>query len=210
MGAVIPIQVLYVEDDPIVGRAICRMLRPDGFEVEHVSNLEEAEVLTKVRTFDTMLLDLGLPGSTGSQTVRRARALTSIPIVVFTGQAVEPDDRLALEVVAAGADFYIEKGSDTTDVRRALRLSLMRKQLNTAVQGRNDICGRIIKFERDGALVCYCVRCDKVLFLVESNIGSLVCPHCNQRTLMQWGQAQISFKPELPAKFLEMLGRKGE
>lgn len=202
MAADNQIHVLYVEDDLITAKAISRQLAPEGFVVEHTKTLADAGPLLKSVPFDVLLLDLGLEESGGAETVRRARALTKLPIVVFTGMNVEPDDKLAMEVIGAGADFYVEKTAGVKEVRRTLRLSLMRKILEGNTQGRSDICGRIIKIEREGALVCYCLPCDKVCFVVESNMGPLVCPHCSQRTMMQWGQARFQFEPELPAKYL--------
>lgn len=192
--------VLYVEDDLLIARSVQKLLASEGFDVHHALDLEGAEAATRTFVFDVVLLDLGLGLSSGAETVRLARTFTKLPIVVFTGSNIEPDDKLAVEVVAAGADFYLEKTSALHELRRTLRLAIMRTELEAHFHGPHNICGRIKKMETDGALACHCVRCDKVVFLVSSHEGVLACPHCFQHTLMLWGRVRFDFQPELPPR----------
>lgn len=71
-----------------------------------------------------ILLDLGLPDSSGLETLVALRAQTDLPIVVLTGLA---DEQIALEALKSGAQDYLFKG-DVSPVTtlRALRYATER------------------------------------------------------------------------------------
>lgn len=110
-----PTRVLLVEDNPGDAGLVREALRgaPGApFELRWVTDLERCHEngwLPQVA-----LLDLSLPGSTGTATVQRFRQLQpSVPVVVLTGL---DDDATALEALRVGAQDYLVK--DELDPRR--------------------------------------------------------------------------------------------
>lgn len=115
------VHVLLVEDDEIDAESVMRMLGRDvGFEVTHVDRLSTAMAQIAGASVDLVLLDLGLPDSTGLGGV--ARILTEgadVPIVVLTGA---DDSERGLMAVREGAQDYLVKGKINADALiRAVR-----------------------------------------------------------------------------------------
>ena len=83
-----PIHVLLVEDSPtdlILAKESLESSRTQ-FQIDNVLTLAEAVDLLHVRTFDVVLLDLGLPGGDGFVVLERLKhlaTLAAIPVVVL-------------------------------------------------------------------------------------------------------------------------------
>lgn len=108
------IKVLLIEDDDIDIRLVKRVLskcpQPVEFAIEPVRSLAEAiEYLALGRAeYDIVLLDLGLPDSTGIETLRRIKKVDpEIPIVVLTGLN---DEETGIASIQNGAMDYLVKG----------------------------------------------------------------------------------------------------
>lgn len=100
-------RILLVEDDERISEPLVRMLRIEGFEVEHRS--EGASALESVHEHrpDLVLLDLTLPDMDGIDVCRAVRAEDpSLPIVMLTARSEEVDVVVGL---GAGADDYVAK-----------------------------------------------------------------------------------------------------
>ena len=106
------IKVLLVEDDAIDSQLVKRLLascsQPVEFTAESVESLSEAIECIGSRDYDIVLLDLGLPDSSGVETVRKVSEINPhIPIIVLTGLHDEETGLLAIE---NGATDYLMKG----------------------------------------------------------------------------------------------------
>ncbi|MBN1796509.1 MAG: response regulator [Sedimentisphaerales bacterium] len=125
------ISVLLVDDDAtdrkLVKVALLQSSKAVKFSVECAENLSRAAALMKDRDFDVVLLDLGLPDSTGIETVKKFRNLNAlIPVVVLTGLE---DEEVAVEAIKTGADDYVSKGKLLKDLLiRSIRYSIERKK----------------------------------------------------------------------------------
>lgn len=137
------ISVLHVEDVDdhavLMGAAMKRGLSPRP-EVVRANCLEEAIAVLKERSFDIVLLDLGLPESQGLDTLNLLlqRFEYSLPVVVLTANA---DEEVGEQAVASGALDYLIKGdTNAVGMRRAIRYALERWKLKKAVdQSKRDI-----------------------------------------------------------------------
>ncbi len=103
-------RVLLVDDDAGVRHALSSMLAIEGFGVEAVASGEAGLAhLGTSAELDVILLDRSMPGAAGETFVPRIRALApSVPILMFTGQAVGPAiaalvDRVILKPVSGAA-----------------------------------------------------------------------------------------------------------
>jgi serine phosphatase RsbU (regulator of sigma subunit) len=120
------VRILLVEDDDGDAFLIDELLRETGGEVavQRARLLADARKLVSGAT--CVLLDLGLPDSTGLQGLRSLlRQEPDATIVVLTGLA---DEYLGEEAVRAGAQDYVVKGDVTG--------KLLRRVINYAVERR--------------------------------------------------------------------------
>ena len=101
------ISVLVVEDSPADLDLIKESLgeaTQAHFEVQTEGRLDRAQHQFAIREFDIVLLDLGLPDSSGLRTLETVLEWdTGLPIVVLTGLA---EDILGAQAVELGAQAY--------------------------------------------------------------------------------------------------------
>ena len=134
-----PIRVLLVEDSPTDALLVEEALGqagPGRFVITQVSRLADALSAIDSSDFDVILLDLGLPDSSGLKTFRafQARA-THLPVIVLSGL---DDEETAVVAVAEGAQDYLVKGRMTTGLLvRSLRYAIHRKGLEEELALRN-------------------------------------------------------------------------
>jgi DNA-binding response OmpR family regulator len=101
--------ILLIDDDPLLRRSLSFNLERTGYVVSSAANAEEAlEQLRRVPP-DLVLLDIGLPGMDGLDTLRHIRAQVSAPVIFLTARRREMDQVLGLEL---GADDYVTKPFD--------------------------------------------------------------------------------------------------
>lgn len=137
----IRIRVLLVEDNPGDARLIKRMLKEARgltCEVEWVETLADGGNRLTAGDVDVVLLDLGLPGTSGLGTLKRLQQLTArMPaLVVLSGLR---DEDIALQAVQAGAQDYLVKGQvDTPLLVRSIRYAIERSQAKEALRQAHD------------------------------------------------------------------------
>jgi hypothetical protein len=114
------LRVLLVEDDADYATMIATELRHAGIELEQVCTLARASDEVRRRSFDAVLLDLGLPDSQGIETVDRMHdAAINVPIIVLTSNA---EHGLAAMSLRRGVQDYFLKGeADAEVLMRSLR-----------------------------------------------------------------------------------------
>ena len=115
--------VLVVEDDAPLRRALRTSLRARDLDVHESASGEDALVVAADRRPDIVLLDLGLPGIDGIETLTRLRAFTDVPVIVLTARERAADKVAALD---AGADDYVTKPFDTDELLARVRAALRR------------------------------------------------------------------------------------
>jgi diguanylate cyclase (GGDEF)-like protein len=110
-GVHLDINILLVEDVPMIAKIVERMLMNSSHCTYHIEwrvSLAEALVALRSRDFDTVLLDLNLPDSTELPTLTRVlETAKGVPVVVLTATN---DDKVGLQAVQAGAQDYLVKG----------------------------------------------------------------------------------------------------
>src|SRR5262245_36792133 len=100
-------RLLLVEDDPMIGASAEKGLRQDGFSVDWVRDGQDAMTALATTTFDVVLLDLGLPGKSGSGVLTAMRgAGNTVPVLIITARDRVQDRIAGLD---SGADDYIVK-----------------------------------------------------------------------------------------------------
>jgi len=143
------LQLLLVEDNPGDATLFEHHLttdRPESFPpatVTHVTRLDAAIEARNESDYDLVLLDLGLPESTGLATLDRYNAavedsdsLSALPVIVLTGLK---DDATAVEAIERGAQDYLVKDSVDADVlHRTIRYALERHHQEQKLRRQNE------------------------------------------------------------------------
>jgi HAMP domain-containing protein/signal transduction histidine kinase/DNA-binding response OmpR family regulator len=96
-------RLLVVEDDPAQRLSIEALLGYEDIEVELVSTGEEAIAAIEEQAFDCLVLDLRLPDMTGFELLDQLNKLPfgrELPVVVFTGKDLTPDEDATLHMLA--------------------------------------------------------------------------------------------------------------
>jgi DNA-binding response OmpR family regulator len=113
------VRVLLVEDEPRIADFVARGLRLDGHDVVVVEDGEAGSSLAASEDFGVVVLDLGLPGASGLDTLHAIRAARpTLPVIVLTGWN---DPATRRDCLAAGATAFIGKPLVVAELRAAVR-----------------------------------------------------------------------------------------
>jgi two-component system, OmpR family, KDP operon response regulator KdpE len=105
--------VLVVDDEPQIRRALSLNLGARGYAVREAVTGEAALAAIDTDHPDVVLLDLGLPDMDGITVLRTLRQRSNVAVIILT---VRDDERSKADAFAAGADDYITKPFEMTDV----------------------------------------------------------------------------------------------
>ena len=110
--------VLVVDDDPHILRALKITLHAHGYTVVTASDGESALQSAARRPFGVVILDLGLPDMDGTTVITRIRQWSRVPILVLSARHGSDDKVKALD---AGADDYVTKPFGLDELLARLR-----------------------------------------------------------------------------------------
>jgi DNA-binding response OmpR family regulator len=112
-------RLLIAEDDPMLGAGLKRALERAGYTADWAKTGEEAIAAAAAHPYALMLLDLGLPETSGLEAMRAIRdRLPGLPVIIVTAQ-----DRAEQKVegLDAGADDYVVKPFDLEELLARIR-----------------------------------------------------------------------------------------
>ena len=124
--------ILLVDDDPGVLDVVSFMLRREGFEVDSERDGTAALEAARRKSYDIVVLDVMLPGMSGTDVCRELRSESDVPILMLTARDAEIDRVLGLEL---GADDYVTKPFSTAELLSRVRAILRRRELDRANGG---------------------------------------------------------------------------
>lgn len=118
-------RILVVEDESSFSEAISFLLRKEGFEVG-VAESGQAGIDDFERNgADLILLDLMLPGLSGTEVCRQIRSKSQVPIIMLTAKDTEIDKVVGLEL---GADDYVTKPYSSRELIARINAVMRRAQ----------------------------------------------------------------------------------
>jgi two-component system response regulator RegX3 len=124
--------ILVVDDDPGVLDVVSFMLRREGFVVDEERDGSAALEAARTKSYDIVILDIMLPGVSGTDICRELRSESDVPILMLTARDAEIDRVLGLEL---GADDYVTKPFSTAELLSRVRAILRRRELDRANGG---------------------------------------------------------------------------
>ena len=115
--------VLIVEDEESLAEPLAFLLKKEGFEVFMAPDGPTALDTFAAEDIDIILLDLMLPGMSGTEVCRQLRQTSSVPVIMVTARDSEIDKVVGLEL---GADDYVTKPYFARELIARIRAVLRR------------------------------------------------------------------------------------
>jgi two-component system, OmpR family, response regulator len=147
-------RILIVEDSPRIASFLQKGLREEGYAVVTEADGDSGFARASGEEFDAAVVDVMLPGRTGIEMVRDLRSIgSSMPVLLLTARERVHDK---VEGLDAGADDYLTKPFDFTELTARLR-ALLRRSTGAAAPvlraGPIELDPATREVRRDGAQV---------------------------------------------------------
>ncbi|MFC0582288.1 winged helix-turn-helix domain-containing protein [Micrococcoides hystricis] len=117
-------RILVVEDEDSIADPLEYLLTKEGYEVQVVDNGLDAVAEFDRAGADLVLLDLMLPGQSGTEVCRQIRQRSMVPVIMLTAKDAEIDKVVGLEL---GADDYVTKPYSSRELVARIRAVLRRQ-----------------------------------------------------------------------------------
>jgi two-component system response regulator RegX3 len=117
-------RILIVEDEPSLSEPLSFLLRREGYETEIAADGRTAVAAFDRSGADLILLDLMLPGLSGTEVCRELRSRSAVPIIMLTAKDSEVDIVVGLEL---GADDYVTKPYSSRELLARIRAVMRRR-----------------------------------------------------------------------------------
>jgi two-component system, OmpR family, response regulator RegX3 len=117
-------RILIVEDEPSLAEPLAFLLEREGYEPTIAADGPTAVAEFERNGSDLVLLDLMLPGLSGTEVCREIRSRSSVPIIMLTAKDSEIDIVVGLEL---GADDYVTKPYSSRELLARIRAILRRR-----------------------------------------------------------------------------------
>lgn len=115
--------ILVIEDEESFSDTLSFMLTKEGFTVSVANTGSKGLAEFEQCGADLILLDLMLPGMSGTDVCKAVRAKSNVPIIMLTAKDTEVDKVLGLEL---GADDYVTKPFSIRELVARVRAVLRR------------------------------------------------------------------------------------
>jgi two-component system, OmpR family, catabolic regulation response regulator CreB len=118
-------KILIVEDEPAIAENIQYAFESEGLDSVLATTGGAVAGVLAAHAVDLILLDIGLPDTTGLDLLREIRRTRAIPIIFLTARNTEMDRVLGLEI---GADDYVAKPFSPRELAARVKAVLRRAQ----------------------------------------------------------------------------------
>lgn len=182
-------RVLLIEDDELLGDGIVSGLRLAGYSVDWMRSGEDGAAASALQTYALIVLDVGLPGISGLELLRRLRNEgCATPVLLLTARDTVGDRVQGLD---AGADDYLVKPFDLDELQARLRAIGRRAQgratpllayADLTLDPAAHVC------TRNGVVVELTRREFSVLHLLIGNCGRVMTRAQIENALYAWGE----------------------
>ena len=143
-------RILMIEDEQSFSETVSFMLEKEGFDVRVAATGDAGLASFERDGADLILLDLMLPGMSGTDVCRAIRQRSNVPIIMLTAKDSELDKVLGLEL---GADDYVTKPFSMRELVARVRAVLRRPHDVEADEGAGIITAGPVRIDIDRHLV---------------------------------------------------------
>jgi len=209
------VQILLIEDDDALAKALTQTLSDEGFTVNHLARGKLAIEAVKVELPDMVILDLGLPDIDGIDVLKAFRKVSAdLPVLLLTARASLEDKIIGLDL---GADDYLAKPFEVEELLARLRVFERRAStLKHAGLSIGDVTLDSISHQVfvAGEDVDLSRREFMVLKALMENLGRVQTRDSLESKLYSWGEEVASntievhihhLRKKLPDKFIQTL-----
>ena len=140
-------KILVVDDEKLLVKGVKFNLENEGYEVTAAYDGAAAVELAKKENFDLIVMDVMMPGLSGSEACMQIREFSDVPIIMLTARSEDSDKLMGF---ACGADDYVTKPFNILELKARIRALLRRSasgKKKTAEENRL-VCGHI-SLDRD-------------------------------------------------------------
>ena len=121
-------KILVVDDEKLLVKGMKFNLENEGYEVETAYDGAAAVELAKKGDLDLIVMDVMMPGLSGSDACMKIREFSEVPIIMLTARSEDADKIIGLE---SGADDYVTKPFNILELKARIR-ALLRRAGQTA------------------------------------------------------------------------------
>jgi two-component system response regulator RegX3 len=129
-------RILLVDDEQSLVQGLTYALEREGYEVAVATDGETAVDTALDAEFDLIILDLMLPGMSGTEACRRIRAASDVPIIMLTALDSERD---LVHGLGVGADDYVTKPFSAAVLTGRVAALLRRRELDRNAASRTRL-----------------------------------------------------------------------
>ena len=123
-------KILVVDDEELLVKGMKFNLENEGYEVETAYDGAAAVELAKKGDLDLIVMDVMMPGLSGSDACMKIREFSEVPIIMLTARSEDSDKLMGF---ACGADDYVTKPFNILELKARIRALLKRSA------GRSDM-----------------------------------------------------------------------
>lgn len=115
------LRILIADDFPLFRLGVKDLLT-DGLgsvTVGECDNAQDLQELVRRKKWDVVILDITMPGTTGTEALRQLKAeCPNLPVIVLS---LHPEDQYAVRMFKAGADAYLTKAGSPEELITAVK-----------------------------------------------------------------------------------------
>ncbi len=130
-------RILIVDDEKTVRRSLNKCLTMNGFACEEASNAEEAMATLRNNPADLVILDVMMPGISGSALLPQLKQSFPDTAVVMATAVVEPDT--IVNCMKNGAHDYITKPFDVDQLLKNVQSVLEKRKLERDLKKKRQV-----------------------------------------------------------------------
>lgn len=118
------LKILIADDHSIFRRGVKELLSDSlgAVTVGECGNASDLLQLVRQKKWDVVILDIGMPGTTGTEALQQIkRERPALPVIMLS---MHPEDQYAVRLFKAGANAYLTKASAPGDLVAAIKKML--------------------------------------------------------------------------------------
>ena len=116
-------KILVVDDEKLLVKGMKFNLENEGYEVMTAYDGAAAVELEKKENFDLIVMDVMMPGLSGSDACMKIREFSDVPVIMLTARSEDSDKLMGF---ACGADDYVTKPFNILELKARIRALLRR------------------------------------------------------------------------------------